>query len=109
MSTTPGFTPRSSNNRGKDFFGTLTMGVGRSVRERSGDAHGDLFDHRNELREEIVAVMRPGRGFGMVLHAKDGKRTMSESLNRPVVEVDVCEFYVRLVHRFPIDGEPVIL
>ena len=47
------------------------------------------FDHAPEAREKILAVVRPGAGFGVVLHAEDGPGLVPESFKRLVVQVEM--------------------
>ena len=54
-----------------------------------------LLHQRDELAEEVIAIVRSGRGLGMVLHAEDGQLTMTESLIRSIVEIDMSDFNLR--------------
>src|SRR5213595_2878949 len=64
-----------------------------------------LFD---ELLEQVVRVVRPGRRFGMVLHAEDGLLRVAEPLHRAVIQVHVRHLHVR-GQRLGVDREPVVL
>ena len=44
-----------------------------------------FFHHLNELLKEVIAVVRTGRRFGMVLNAKHRQFTVTEALIRSVV------------------------
>src|ERR1700693_5738552 len=44
----------------------------------------------NEPREEVVRVVRPRRGLGVVLDGEDGQLAVPHPLRGPVVEVQVC-------------------
>ena len=55
-------------------------------------ASGALFNQLRELIEKIGGVMRPWRGFGMILHTEDRQFLVTHSLNRAVVQVDVGHF-----------------
>ena len=46
----------------------------------------------SKLLEEIMAIVRTRRSFGMVLHAKGGNFPMSQAGNRVVVQVAVRDF-----------------
>src|SRR5512132_725141 len=53
--------------------------------------------------------MRSGRGFRMILHGKERKVPVTESLVGSVVQIDVCDLDLRFVQRFGIDGKSVVL
>ena len=55
-------------------------------------ASGALFNQLRELIEKIGGVMRPWRGFGMILHTEDWQFLVTHSLNGAVVQVDVGHF-----------------
>ena len=52
--------------------------------------------------------MRPGRSFGMILHAEDRQFLVTHSFDCAVVQVDVSHFNLG-GERLRIHGEPVIL
>ena len=71
--------------------------------------HGGGFHHRYEIPEEIVTVMRTGRGLGMVLHGKRLQPAVAESLVCSIVEVDVRDLGVLTDATLGPDGEAVVL
>src|SRR5438445_7247726 len=48
-----------------------------------------LAEQLAKLVEQIRAVVRPRRGFGVILHAEQRQAFVAHSFQRPVVEVDV--------------------
>ncbi len=62
-----------------------------------------------EVVEEVVRVVRAGRGFGMILHAEDRLAAMAEAFERLVVEIDVGDVDVVVAERIGIDREAVIV
>jgi hypothetical protein len=67
-----------------------------------------LPQHRAELGEEIIAVVRAGAGFGVILDAERGMLSMANALDRLVVQVHVGHFQlVGQCVRF--DREAVVL
>ena len=67
-----------------------------------------FFDQLSELVEKVSGVMRPGRGFGMILHAEDRQFLVTHSFDCAVVQVDVSHFNLG-GERLRIHGEAVIL
>src|SRR5512143_2643485 len=57
--------------------------------ERSSAGPSTLGDALHEARKEPAGVVRPRRGFRMILDREDRQLAMSQSLDGPVVEVDV--------------------
>ena len=67
-----------------------------------------LLDQLGKLIEKIRGIMRPGRGFRMILHAEDRQFLVTHSFDCAVVQVDVGHF--NLGGKRPgIDCEAVIL
>src|SRR4029453_2198097 len=52
-----------------------------------------------EAMKEVVGVVRPGRGFRVVLHREDRPLAVPEPLARAIVEVHMCRFPAELGHR----------
>ena len=48
-----------------------------------------LVHHLDKAREQVVRILRAGRGFGMVLHREGGHLGGSDALDDPVVQVHV--------------------
>ena len=65
--------------------------------------------HLHEFTEEILSVVWPWRGLGMILDGKDGKVLMPHPFDRPVIEVHLCDFYLIGIERFGIDTESMVL
>ena len=65
-------------------------------------------DRLHKLREQIIAFMRPWRGFGMVLHGKNWELFMLEAFDGMIVQIQMREFAIG-GHRLPIDGKAVVL
>lgn len=69
---------------------------------------GRILHHLKEVIEEIVAIVRSGGSFRMVLDAEGWKLAMSDAGDGLVVEVAVGNFEVGREARF-IDGEAMVL
>src|SRR5882724_3452848 len=67
------------------------------------------FHQVREAVEQVVRVVRAGRGLGMVLHAEHGQLRVAQALTRPVVEVDVGWFPAAAGERGGVHGEAVVL
>ena len=63
----------------------------------------------HEVVEEVVRIVRAGRGFGVVLHAEDRLAAVAEAFERLVVQIDVRDLDVVGVERIGIDREAVIV
>src|SRR5512146_39803 len=74
---------------------------------------GRARTHRfQELVEQRPSIVRARRRFGMVLDAKDGPASMPQSLDGPVVEIDVGHPQFRRTGNLrivPRHGETVVL
>ena len=70
---------------------------------------GMELHHLHKFTEEILSVVRPWRGFGMILDGEDGKVLMPHSFDRPVIEVHLCDFDLIGIERFGIDTESMVL
>ena len=46
----------------------------------------------DKIVEQIVRIVRAGRGFGMILHAEHRLAAMTEAFERLVVQIDVRDF-----------------
>ncbi len=53
--------------------------------------------------------MRARRGFRRVLYRKQGNPLMSDPFQRPVIQVDVTQLYVRIIEGFHIHTETMVL
>src|ERR1035437_7500006 len=62
-----------------------------------------------EIVEQIVRIVRAGRGFGMVLHTEYRLAAVAEAFERPIVQIDVGDFDLAQVERIRVHGEPVIV
>ena len=75
----------------------------KSLTESTSSAH-----ELAELGEEVLAVVRAGRGLGVVLDAEDRQARVAEAFEGLVVEVDVAGLDVGGQGR-GVDGEAVVL
>src|ERR1017187_6847240 len=62
-----------------------------------------------EIVEQIVRIVRAGRGFGMVLHTEYRLAAVAETFQRLIVQIDVGDFDLAQVERIRVHGEPVIV
>src|SRR5207237_6301206 len=62
----------------------------------------------DELLEQVIGVVRPGRRFRMVLHAEHRFRLVTQTLDGAVVQIDVRDGDIRW-QRLRVDREAVIL
>ena len=53
-----------------------------------------LFHQIHEIVEQVIRIVRTGRGFGVVLHAEDRVAPVAEAFQRLVVQVDVRQLDV---------------
>src|SRR3989338_755108 len=67
------------------------------------------FDHPGKTPKKIIAVMRAGGIFRMVLHGKDRVLLVPESLEGLVIQIDVSQFHVFFAERVDVDHKAVIL
>ena len=63
----------------------------------------------HEIVEQVVGIVRAGRGLGMILHAEDGLAAVAEAFQRLVVQVDVRDFDFVEVERIGIHREAVVV
>ena len=63
----------------------------------------------HEIVEQVVRIVRAGRGLGMVLHAEDRLAAMAEAFQRLVVQIDVGDFDLAEFERIGIHREAVIV
>jgi len=68
-----------------------------------------FFHQLHKLTEEVIAVVRTGGRFRMVLHTENGQFTVAKAFIRSIVEIDVGDFNLRLVEGIRVDRKPVIL
>ena len=68
-----------------------------------------LLHHVGEATKQIVRIVRPGRGFGMILHAEKRERAVAHALVGVVVQIHVRDLDVARRQRIGIDAETVIL
>ena len=71
--------------------------------------HAFFLHQRDKFLKKVVAVMRTGGSFWMILNAEEREMLMLKTFYCVVVEIDVSQLDIRLVHRLPIDGEAVVL
>src|SRR5260370_23037032 len=62
-----------------------------------------------EIVEQVVRIVRSGRGFGMVLHAEYRLAAVAETLQRLIVQIDVGDFDLTQIERIGVHGEPLIV
>src|SRR5713226_1630904 len=70
---------------------------------------GEFLHQIRELREEIVRIVRAGRGFRVVLHAEEGQFLVAHALVGVIVQIDVRDFHIARRKRVRVDAEAVIL
>ena len=70
---------------------------------------GMELHHLHKFTEEILSVMGPWRGLGVILDGKDGKILMPHPFERPVIEVHLCDFDLIGIERVGIDRESMVL
>ena len=70
---------------------------------------GIRFHHLHEFTKEILSVVGPWRGLGVILDGKDGKFLMPHPFERSVIEVQLCDFDLIGIERVGIDRESMIL
>ncbi len=68
-----------------------------------------LAHQLHEIVEQVVRIVRAGRGFGVVLHAEDRVVAVAETFQRLVVQVDVGDLDLVEVERIRIHREAVIV
>ena len=66
------------------------------------------FNHLAKLGEQRGGIMRPRRGFRMILHAENGLALVMESFNGLIVQIDAVHHNV-IRQGLRIDGEAVVL
>src|ERR1700693_5858173 len=67
------------------------------------------FHQCDEPLEQVVRVVRPRRGLGVVLDGEDGQLAVAHALRRPIVEIHVGFIEPGLFHRLWVHGEAVVL
>ena len=93
----------------------MTMGPEPTIRMRWRSLRRGIrypipsLDHLHEIVEQIVRIVRAGRGLGMVLHAEHRMIAMAEAFQRLVVQIDVGELDLVQVERIGIHREAVIV
>src|SRR5436190_4040284 len=88
----------------------MTMGPEPMIRMRWMSVRlGIRFHQFHKLVKEIMRIMRAGRGFGMILHAKYGMVTKPETLERLIVQIHVSDFDIAVLQRVRIDGEAMVV
>ena len=68
-----------------------------------------LVHHSGEFFKQVEGVVRAGRGFRMILDAKERLAPMPEAFKSLVVQVEVGEFHFARGKGIRIDTEAVIL
>ena len=68
-----------------------------------------LLHQLDEVVEQVVRIVRAGRGLGVILDAEDRLAAVAEAFERLVVQVDVGDFDLVEVERIRVDGEAVIV
>ena len=63
----------------------------------------------DEIVEQVVRVVGPRRGFGMILDAEQRQRAMAEAFVRVIVQIEVGDFDIARRERVGINGKAVIL
>ena len=67
-----------------------------------------LFHQSDEALEVVRGIVRPRRGFGVVLDGEDWQALVAHALDAVVVEIEVRHFHVRR-EAVGGDGETVIV
>ena len=68
-----------------------------------------VINHFTKFSEKVIGVMRSWRCFRVVLNGENGLGTMTETLARLVVEVDLGGFCFRGRQGLGINGKAVVL
>jgi hypothetical protein len=79
----------------------LRRGIGYFASRISHELH--------EIVEQVVRIVRAGRGLGVVLHAEHRILAVAEAFERLVVQVDVGDFDLVEVERIRVHREAVIV
>ena len=66
------------------FEMSLRRGMGHDLIERF-----PLLHHLHKIPEQVVRVVRAGRGLRVILHAEQRQRAVPQSFQRIVVQIDV--------------------
>src|SRR5208283_2467513 len=83
--------PRRTRNRETQEGDILSRVPRLHLRKRAPEttAACPLPHERSELIEEILTIVRAGRGFGVVLDAENRKTLVTHALGSVVIEIDV--------------------
>src|SRR3989442_3808123 len=85
----------------------IGLGPGRRFSARAGrNAAGHQLD---ELVEEIVAIVRPGARFRMVLDGKRREVPVAEALHGAVGQIQMGELKLGMLEKPGLDREAVVL
>src|SRR5258706_8985597 len=68
-----------------------------------------IFYEFHEVVEEVVRIVRSGRGLRMILDAEHRLAAMPETFQRLIVQVDVRQLHFTLVQRIGVHREAVIV
>src|ERR1700679_1923468 len=68
-----------------------------------------LLHHLHKIFEKVMRVMRPGRGFGMILHAEQRQVLMPQAFQRRIVQVDVRQLDFALRQGIGIGSEVMVV
>ena len=68
-----------------------------------------LLHHLPEVAEQVVRIVRAGRGFGVVLHAEERQCLVAKAFQRLVVQVHVRQLNLVGIDRVGIDGKVVVV
>src|SRR5213593_534457 len=74
-----------------------------------GSASPRAFHECHEAREQIVGVVRPRRGLGVILHGEHGLLAVAHALGGAVVEIDVRLHQPGLLHGREVHREAMVL
>jgi hypothetical protein len=68
-----------------------------------------LLHHLYKFFEQVLRIMRPWRGFGMVLYGKDREPLVPHPLQGLVVQIYLGEFDFCRIQRVRVNTKPMIL
>src|ERR1035441_5283903 len=68
-----------------------------------------LLHHLRKFLEQIMRIMRPGRGFRVILHAEQRQIPMPQAFERLVVQINVRQLNFAVGQRVWIDGEVMVV
>src|SRR5260370_21634794 len=100
------------------FPGRTTVPTTKSLRERKrsrtptvADRYSPfpLLHHLHKILEQIMRIMRPRRGFGVILHAEQRQVAMTQAFQSRVVQIHVRQFNFTLRQRIRVHRKIVVV